>query len=779
MNSLEERKRNNTMRTLLGAIFLCTLLLATSCSVRRFLPAGERLYSGSTIKVEKDSATSGSKKSLQKTLKLAVTPKANKFLLGQPYKVWWWYKIGEPKKEKGLKAFLRKKLGEPPVLSSRVNAKVSAENMQSLMENLGYFHTTVQGDTNHVGSYFVKANYIAKVKPQYTLAKIEWVGDSSALFKTLQNNSKKNGLLKVGNPYRLSDITTERDRLDLFLKTKGYYFFNPDYLMAYADSSVGNRKVNLYLNIKKTTPDEAKYSYKINDITVYPSYSLTSANMDTSKNNFVLFDKLKINDPEKKFKPVLFENTITFRPGSIYNSRQQNSTLNRFIGLGAFKFVKNRFEAVNDSNKIDTAHLLNVYYYLTPAKKKSIQAQIDGATKENNFIGSQLSVNWKNRNAFKGAEQLAAKLYGGFETSTSREVRINNLRLGTEVSLSIPKYAIPFFTIKENNFYPPKTTLLLGYEWFKKDIFFIKNLFRFQYEFTWKPNLQKQFTVAPVAVSYLQATNVTDSFKKEIAVNPSLLLSVYSEAVLGTFASYTRTSSFRARRNKTYFKASIELSGNIAGLATGAKEYRSKNIFGVPFAQYVKLDVDYHFTRKMVNNIEWANRLQVGIGLPYNNSKLLPFTKLYTIGGSGSIRGFRTRTLGPGTYKPTPDDQRFFQIIGGDYKLLGNTELRLPFTKQLSGAVFVDAGNVWTKDTTLFGIQGQLNKNFLKELAIAAGIGIRFDATVLLIRVDLGMPVRKPYLPDGERWVLNKIDIASAAWRKENLIVNIAIGLPF
>jgi outer membrane protein insertion porin family len=124
MNSLEERKRNNTMRTLLGAIFLCTLLLATSCSVRRFLPAGERLYSGSTIKVEKDSATSGSKKSLQKTLKLAVTPKANKFLLGQPYKVWWWYKIGEPKKEKGLKAFLRKKLGEPPVLSSRVNAKV-------------------------------------------------------------------------------------------------------------------------------------------------------------------------------------------------------------------------------------------------------------------------------------------------------------------------------------------------------------------------------------------------------------------------------------------------------------------------------------------------------------------------------------------------------------------------------------------------------------------------------------------------------------------------------
>ncbi len=767
------------MKITIGAILLYTILLATSCSVRRFLPAGERLYSGASIKIEKDSATKSSKKSLQKILKLAVTPKANKFLLGQPYKVWWWYKIGESKKEKGLKAFLRKRLGEPPVLSSRVNAKASAENMQSLMENLGYFHTTMQGDTNHTGSYFVKANYIAQVKPLYKLAKIEWVGDSSALFKQLQNNSKRSGLLKVGNPYRLSDITTERDRLDLFLKTKGYYFFNPDYLMAYVDSTVGNRKVHLYLNIKKTTPDEAKYAYKIKDIYVYPTYSLTAASLDTSKNNFVLFDKLKITDTEKKFKPSLFAATVTFRPNSIYNSRQKNSTLNRMIGLGAFKFVKNRFEAVKDSTLKDTAHLLNVYYYLTPAKKKSLQAQIDGATKENNFIGSQLSLNWKNRNAFKGAEQLAAKLYGGFETSTGNEVRINNLRLGTELSLSIPKYAIPFFKVKENNFYPPKTTILLGYEWFKKDIFFIKNLFRFQYEFTWKPNLQTQFTVAPVSVSYLQAANVTDSFKKEIAVNPSLLLSVYSEAILGTFFSYTRTSSFRARRNKTYFNASVDLSGNVAGLATGAKEYRSKNIFGVPFAQYVKLDIDYHFTRKMVNKIELANRLQVGIGLPYNNSKLLPFTKLYTIGGSNSIRGFRTRTLGPGTYKPTLNDQRFFQIVGGDYKLLGNTELRLPFTKQLSGALFVDAGNVWTKDTTLFGVQGQLSNNFLKEIAVATGVGIRFDATVLLIRLDLGMPIRKPYLLNGERWVFNKIDISSAAWRKENLIVNIAIGLPF
>ena len=290
---------------------------------------------------------------------------------------------------------------------------------------------------------------------------------------------------------------------------------------------------------------------------------------------------------------------------------------------------------------------------------------------------------------------------------------------------------------------------------------------------------QKQYTVSPVSLSYSLATNITDSFYRETALNPSLLLTVFNETILGSYGSYTYNSNFRSKKNKVYFNAGIDLSGNVAGLVTGAKDYRSKKIFGVPFAQYVKLDGDYHYTRKLKNNYDWANRLQIGIGLPYNNSRLLPFTKLYTIGGSNSIRGFRSRSLGPGTYKPTPDDERFLQVIGGDYKLLANTELRVPFSKILSGAVFLDAGNIWTKDTILFGEKGKLTKDFYKQLAVATGIGVRLDITVLLLRVDLGTPLRKPYLPAGQRWVFNQFNFGSRAWRRENLILNIAIGLPF
>lgn len=769
------------MRNLVGIAVILLLMMVQSCSVQRFLPEGERLYRGATIQVEKNKETVESESSLKKTLKPAALPKPNKFLLGQPYKVWFWYVIGEPKRETGLRAWLRKKLGEPPVLSSRINAKATAENMQSYMENLGYFHTTVQGDTSHNGAYFIKAHYTAQVQPQYKIGKIEWIKDSSALLALLERNFKRRGILKPGNAYRLSDVSAERDRLDLFLKTRGYYYFNPDYLMAYADSTVGDRKVDLYLSIKKTTPEAARHPYTISSISVYPQYSLTTGlrqRRDSARNRMILYDSLRIRRSSQKFKPQLFAQTITYRPGSIYNSREQNATLNRLINLSVFKLVKNTFE--KDPLASDTAHRLNASYYLTPARKKSIQAEVNGFTKENNYYGSQASVNWRNRNTFGGAEQLGVKVYGGFETTSgSDSIKNSNYRAGTEVSLKIPRFYIPFMRIKDNNFYPPVTNFLLGYEWFRKDIFYTKNVFRFQYEFTWKPNLQKQFTVAPVSLSYLQATAITDSFFRAAAANPSLLLTVYSEALLGSFASYTYNANTRANRNRVYFSAGIDLSGNIAGLITGAKDFRGKKVFNVPFAQYVKLDADFHFTRKLKNNMEWANRVSVGIGLPYGNSRLLPFTKLYTIGGSNSLRGFRSRTLGPGTYKPTAEDQRLFQLIGGDYKLLVNTELRLPFTKQLSGAVFVDAGNIWTKDNLFFGDAGKLTKNFYKEIAVASGIGLRFDATVLLVRADIGIPLRKPYLPDGQRWVLNEINVGSKDWRRENLILNIAIGLPF
>ena len=750
-------------------------LIVSSCSVKRFLPAGEKLYRGSTIKVTKDPLVKSSTNSLKKQLKQAVRPKTNKFFLGQPWKVWWYYVIGEPKSQKGLKAFLRKKLGEPPVLSSRVNAKNTAENMQAFLENIGYFHSTVSGDTSNSG-YFVKANYTAAVKPQYTIKSITWVNDSSILLKDLTSFNRRS-LLKVGDPYKLSNILSERDRLDLRLKTKGYYYFNPDYIMAYVDSTPGKYEVDMFLNIKNSTPEIAKHPYTINKITVFPNYSLLFPPPDTSKVGTENVDNILIRDTVKNFKPGVFTRAITYRPGKTYSSRDQNTSLNRLINLGTFKFVKNRFDPVTDSAD---PYRLNVYYYLTPAKKKSIQAQLDGFSKDNRYVGTQLSVNLRNRNTFGGAELLTIKAYGGLEISLGDSLKNNNnYRIGGEASLAIPRFVIPFFNIKESNLYPPNTKMLLGYEYFIKQSLYSKNVFRLQYEFNWKETSNKQHTFAPFALSYLKAGNITDSFYKQAAITPAILLNVYDEAILGTFYSYTYSTLRPFAKNQLFFNGSVDLSGNVAGLLTGAKSFRQKTILGTPFAQYVKLDAEVRLTKRLKNNLQWANRLQVGIGIPYNNSALLPFSKQYVIGGPSSLRGFPVRRIGPGTYLPTTEDQRFFQIIGGDYKLLGNTELRVPIAGALGAALFIDAGNIWTKDTLLFGTQGKLSKNFLKEIAVSGGVGLRLDVNILLIRLDLGIPLRKPYLPDGQRWVLDKFDFGSRQWRRENMILNIAIGYPF
>ena len=756
-------------------LYIPVLIFFSACSVQKYLPEGERLYKGASVKVTKDPGVKQKTKALKSLMKSAISPKPNKFLLGQPWKVWWWYKIGEPKREKGFKAFLRNKLGEPPVLSSRVKAESTAENIQSLMENNGYFKTTVQGDTTNF-SYFTRAVYTAQVKPQYTINEIKWVSDSSPVMKAIMR-IRGRSLLQKGDPYSLAAIKAERERLDLRLKTRGYYFFNPDYLMAYADSTIGDKKVNLYLNIKQDVPADAKKAFKINRITVYPNYSLNSETLDTSAVGATVYEGIYIKDTLKKYKPSLFARSITYDTGSLYSSRTQNASLNRLISLGTFKFVKNRFEKDGYSGR--DSNLLNVYYYLTPAPKKSLQGQIDGFTKDNNYMGSQVSLNFLNRNAFRGGEQLNIKAYGGFETSFGDSLKgNNNFRLGGNASIRLPRYAIPFFDIKENNFYQPNTSISLGYEWYRKNLFYSRNAFTANYEFTWKQNIRNQFRLAPISLAYIRATGVTDSFYKQVIDNPSLLLNIYDEVTLGTTFNYSFTPRIRAR-NKLLYTFGIDLSGNVAGLIKGAKNFRESTVFGAPFAQFVKLDMGANFTKRLSGNVDWANRLELGIGIPYNNSRLLPFAKQYTIGGASSIRGFSTRSLGPGTYKPTAEDQRFYQIIGGDFRLLANTELRIPFSKLIGGAVFVDAGNIWTKDTIVFGPQSKLTKNWFKEIAVASGVGLRVDLTFLLLRFDLGIPLRKPYLPDGERWVFNQIDFGSGPWRRENLVFNIAIGLPF
>ena len=756
-------------------LYLVFIALASGCSVGKFLPPDEKLYRGHVINIEKHADVKERDKKLKRDMAVAIRPNKNKFLLGQPWKVWWWYKLGAPTGDKGFKNFLRRRLVEEPVLSSKVNTTATAENIASFMDNNGYFRSSATGDTVNSG-YFTKAVYNVYVQPQYHINAIKWVSDSSEIMKLLENPGRGRPVIKPGDAYSLNNIKSERQRLDIYLKTKGYYFFNPNYIMSYIDSSIGDRKVNILLNLKNTTPPEAKQAFAINNVLLFPNYSLGSESLDTSFAGLQYVDSLFIADTVNKFKPHTFTKAITYRPGAIYNNEEQNFSLNRLISLGAFKFVKNRYEKVRGA---DSTNKLNVFYYLTPALKKSLQGQVDAFTKDNNYIGGQFSINFMNRNAFKGAEQLHIKPYIGFERATNDSLKgNNNFRLGATANLRVPRYAVPFLNIRENNFYLPNTNFGLGYELFNRRLLYSRNTFSAQYEFTWKKNARELFTLAPIALNYFNSWNITDSFYNQVAQRPSLIYNVLDEAILGTYFRYSRTSPRPQLKSRLYYSGGIDLSGNVMGLVTGAKEFRSKSIFNAPFAQFVKLDGAVHYTRILGQGLELANRVELGYSIPYGNSRYLPFSKQYTIGGASTLRGFPTRSIGPGLHVPSAADQLYYQIIGGDMRFLANTELRLAFTSMFGGALFVDAGNIWTKDTLLFGPEGKFTGNFINQLAVNTGVGLRVDLSFLLLRLDLGIPIRKPYL-SGNKWVFDQFNFADKYWRRENLILNVAIGLPF
>ena len=754
---------------------LMAIVLMASCSIKNKLPKGAYLYNGAKVTIEKTPDNKNKAKPIRKSLEKIATPVKNKMILGFPYKVAIWYAVGETKKQSGFKYWLRNRLGEAPVLSTTVDLEANANNMKAYLENKGFFKSSIAA-SKKIKGYKMTALYKAKVPRPYSVDTIKWVLDSSELSNDLLTLKNNDAYTKKGQQFDLENIKAERNRVDLFLKRKGYYFFNPDYIKSFIDTSNGNYKLNLFYTIKKDIPLKARFPQTINSVTLFPNYTLLFPPPDTSKRGLILYDSIYVRDTVNNFTPRALVRPLTYRPGSLYNLNKHNQTLNRYINMGVFKFVKSRYEASSDSVAPRT---MDVYYYLTPTKKKTISAEVGGFSKSNSFTGAQLNINWKNRNLLKGAELLNVKTYLAFERSSNDSLsKNNNFRIGGELSLSIPRFVTPF-KIKESSYFPPFTKFTLGYEWFRRQLLYTKNFFRFQYDLNWKEGTNKDHTLSPLSITYNNSTAFSKEYMVQINKFPVLGYANLPEVILGSFYNYIYNSKNPRAANIFYFNGNIDLAGNTAGLLAKPDTAFSKKIAGAYFAQYSKFDVEARYTRKINTNTYWANRINIGVGIPYGNSAYLPFSRQFIIGGSNSLRGFIPRQLGPGRVLTSAAQQIAYPQIGGDYKLEMQSELRFPLFGKLRGAFFVDAGNIWTKNSLLFGDDAKFTSQFLKDLAVDGGFGLRLDISVLIIRVDMGVPLRKPYLPRGSEWIIQDINFGSADWRNKNLIFNIGIGYPF
>lgn len=778
------------MGTLRSIIFLLSAtVLLSACSNTRHLPEGETLFLGGEVEIKDKLVPKKERGPLKEDLENAITPTPNKKLLGMRLKLRIYNFAGEPKKDKGVRNWLRNKVGEPPALTSQFNIGTAKQIQTNILENHGFFYSSVQGETKTKNKK-TKAKFDITTGPQYTIRNVEFIRDSTTVSNHVADQSYYS-LLKKDAPYNLELIKGERDRIDKQLKDIGYYFFKPDYLIVKVDTTVGDMKADMFVWLKKDIPENARKQYRINNVYILPDHDrrrgrlrkISAANSDSLAQvqnlDTIFYKRYYIIGRTKKYKPFVFTQAMQFEPGDWYSRTEQNVSLNRLVNMGTFKFVKNEFVPVEGDK-------LNTYYYLTSYPKKAMRAEITGLTKNDSRVGSQLSLSWKNRNTLRGAELFTIKGTAGFETQVGGGVKRPNIyQFGIEPSLVFPRFVVPFFNPKGSSLFVPRTTAKVGYDLMLREGWYRIHSFKAGYGYSWKEDIKKEHQLFPLNINYVR----TDTIDRNTPLNVTYSNLVFNGLILGPTYQYTFNSRGNGSPNHYdyYFDGLIDLSGNIPGAVQGADVNGDdakppKTILGAQFAQYVKVQGDFrHYTNYTPNiNSIWVNRIMVGYGVPYGNSASLPNIKQFFSGGNSSLRGFPSRLVGPGEFHYKQDPNKVFIETAGDIKLELNSEVRAQLINFIHGAVFVDAGNVWTyRDNPLFpGGKFETDK-FLKQLAVSAGVGLRLDFKILVLRLDLGMPLRKPWLPEENRWVLNAIEFGDPVWRKENLVFNLGIGYPF
>ncbi len=747
---------------------------------------------------------------MNKELEETVSPKSNKKFLGMRIRLSIYNAVGIPKKEKSWRVWVRRKLGEPPVYGSAFHAKYSQDVMNNFLQNRGYFHNQVIAE-KVVEKQYAGAEFNVWLGPQYQYKSIDFSpSDSTRISKDIAASGARS-FLKPGAPYDLEIIKAERERINTELKNKGYYFFSPDYLILYGDTAAGNHEVNARMRLRyDIMPQSAYRSYQIRRVEVNPAYRFSvnvnnrrSQQQIERKDTVVHYENLYIIQRRKMYRPQIFRESILFDSAETYSLKLQNASLNRLINLGTFKFVKNEFLPVKDSaisslnlssfsapyafllsrGLMDEAsNKLDVRYLLTPQANRQMNAEIGAFTQNDSRAGSKASVTWRNRNVFKGAEVLSVKFNGGFEVQYGGLARLpNTYNLGADVSLNFPRFIVPFVAVRGSSAFVPRTIANFGYNFYLRNGLYMIHSFNAGFGYNWKEEIRKDHKLFPFNITYVKI----DTFSTIGNNDYNLSNLLFNGIIFGPTYEYTFNSQAdnNSKKDNYYFNGVADFSGNIVGLVQGTDVDKApRQIFNANYAQYLKFTADgrYYRTLNTDRTQSLAARLYAGFGYAYGNSYHLPNVKQYFSGGSSSLRGFQSRMVGPGTFNERylSDSSTFIELLG-DIKLEANVEYRMKLYQFLHGAVFADAGNIWLlRDNPGFP-GGTFSKSFMKELAVDGGIGLRLDFKILMLRLDFGIPFRKPWLPEGQRWVFKDISFGDPDWRKENLIFSLAIGYPF
>jgi len=764
------------------SLILLGLLVLSACNPTKYVSDGGYLLQRNYVNSEKG------KNLPYKDLKTNIRQKPNKRIMGVRLQLAI-YNLSKPGKEKGLSGWF-KKIGEPPVVYEPAQTAKTHHFLQTFIEQKGFFDGEVS-DSVRLENKLAFVTYRVRFNKSYKLSKIRFNPRDSVLGPFVLADTSRT-LLKRGDYYDVEKLNLERARIESDLKSEGFFNFQRSNVTFEADSLEGNKNIQLEVLVN---PREVKIpgngiqiesfrKYQIRKVYFFvdfnPADALKSpstyyANLDTiAYRGFYFIQK------EKKSSlnyDVILRGSYIYS-GDIYNLKNVELTRRHLAGLNVVNHVNVFFTPVEGKEEANpNSPLLDCHIQITPNKLQSYAIELEGTNSSGNF-GASVNLVYQHRNLIKRAEVLNMKLKYAFEALPHEDKGFSSMNeAGAEANLVFPRFLFPF--LKNKGFvkkFNPKTTFFTAYSYQQRPEY-IRTMVTTSFGYLWHGNEYASHLVTPIDLNAIKLPFIDSSFESHIDTTSYLAYSYKNTFIAGFSYSFIFTNqNIRKNQNTYYLRFNLSTSGNLLHL--GSRIFnnhfvpRGNNFFGIDYAQFVEgnIDLRYHTFINDANTIVYRGFL--GVGLPYGNSRALPFAKQFYTGGANDIRAWPVRSLGPGSYYESNTN---FYNQTADMKMVANLEYRFKMFWLLEGAWFLDAGNIWAvskeddRQGALFNF-----KTFYKDLAIGSGFGLRFDFTYFIFRLDLGVKIRDPQIQEGNKWVITRTN-----YGLKNTTLHFAIGYPF
>ena len=642
-------------------LFASIILAALSCSTTRVLEDGQYRLAKNKINIE------NSKTFNPAVLEPYLKQKPNSyFIFGwNPFLNLYNWSNG---KGGGWDRFVQK-LGVAPVVYDPDMVDSSIENLKNHLSYLGYYNSDVSSSIA-VTKKRVKVTYNVTLGKQYPISKITYTLPDNKEFAESFLKDTTNLSIKPGDYLSESALQAETERSSQVLRNQGYYSFNKNYYFFEADTLTipGSALLNLTVNeyTRNETPKDAQpiRKFYINDVKI--SYPNTL-----------------------KFRNNVLRELTTITPGEVYSADEINRTYSRLTALKVFSSVNIGMTPV-DTDLVDCS------ISMAQSKLQGFKFNLESSVNSTGLFGVSPQVSYYHKNIFRGGEWLNLSFMGNFQFKFNDDVRSNEF--GVSAGLSFPKFfPLPYRFFKGAI---PRTDVNLTYNYQSRPEY-TRNIISVTYGYNGNFKRRFFYQAYPLQMNVVRLFDLDEKFYKSLVNDPFLLNAYQDHFDFGSGATlyYTTNPDNTPKVPHFYSRLQFDIAGNLLSAFKPLMEKNSNGqgmIWNTPFSQFVRGEITLSKTwflgKKSKQSI--ATRLQAGAGYAYGNSTSLPFEKHFYAGGSNSLRGWQARTVGPGT---APRDTSFvIPNQTGDMKLEANIEYRFDLFWKLEGALFIDAGNVWT-----------------------------------------------------------------------------------